>query len=275
MTTKITFATITFLLAFPVIHASAQHEHNGEHPNVTLHVNPDLGMCDFDIASNLTQSEWARATREFGNILYLDPLAAAAPLGCGKWAFQLESNSAKVDQESGAWNNTFHHPDSTHYLAGSNGRISVPGLRFRMGITPRWDAGIYFTSAKPFGANYGFIGVESKYAFLHDTLKGWSAAVRGSFVRDANIRDFNVCTTGLEVSASKTLYRFFTPYAGFGMSWNHGREVTPEVDLANENCFAVRGIAGIDFRWRFVNLGCECMFGDGMGNRSVKLGVVF
>lgn len=256
--------------------ANAQHDHTTESkPNVTLHVNPELGMCDFDIASNLSQAEWARATKEIGNILYLDPLAASAPLGKGHWALHLEYNSAKVDQESGAWNNTFHHPDSAHYLTGENGRISVPALRFRFGITEKWEAGIFYTSAKPFGANYGFLGLETKYAFMNDTSRGWAAAVRASYVTDANIRDFNIFSAATDLTASKTVFRYFTPYAGVGLNWSHGHIVSNEVSLKNENAFAVHGIAGIDFRWRFVNVGCGVMIGDGMGNRSFKVGVAF
>ena len=256
--------------------ANAQHDHTAEStPNVTLHVNPELGMCDFDIASNLSQAEWARATKEIGNILYLDPLSSAVPLGKWNWTLHLETNSAKVDQESGAWNNTFHHPDSAHYLTGENGRISVPALRFRIGITERWDAGIFYTSAKPFGAKYGFFGLETKYAFLNDTARGWAAAVRGSYVTDANIRDFNIFSAGADLTTSKTVFRYFSPYAGVGFNWNHGHIVSSEVSLKNENAFAVHGIAGIDFRWRFVNVGCGVMIGDGLGNRSFKVGVAF
>lgn len=252
----------------------AQHTHEGEHPNVTLHVNPALGQCDFDIAPNLTQGEWARLVHEAGNIIYLDPLAAPAPLGKGHWQLQVEQTSAAVDQESGAWNNSFYHPDSTHYLTES-GRIVVPALRFRMGITQNWDAGIYYTSAKPFGARYGFVGVDSRYAFLNDTLKGWSGAVRGSFITDANIRDFNIYSTGLDVLAGKKLFRYFTPYVGAAVNWNHGAEKTGDVTLAAENSFGFRGITGVDVRWKFVSVGYEMQFGDNRANRAFKLGVTF
>jgi hypothetical protein len=254
---------------------SQQEKHGDDHPDVTLNINSELGMCDFDLSPLLTQQEWARATREVGNAIYLEPLAAAQSLGKGKWAINLENNSFHVDQESGAWNNTFHHPDSTHYLTGASGRLSVPGIRFRIGITDRWDAGVYYTSAKPFGANYGFLGFESKYMLLNNSEKGWAVATRASYVMDAAIKDFNISSTGLEVLASKKLFGVFIPYAGIATNWNHGREVTSDIDLHNENSLAVRGIVGLEFRWKFVNLGYECQIGDGMAQRSLKLGVVF
>lgn len=258
-------ALAALLVSFPL---NAQRD-------VHLHINSELGACDFDIAPELTQSEWSRATREIGNIVYLDPLAPAAPLGRRHWSLHLESSSAKVDDLSGAWNNTFHHPDSTHYLTGESGRISVPGLRLRFGITDRLEAGLFYTSAKPFGANYGFLGFETKYAFLHDTIKGWDAAARASYVMDANVRDFNVFCSAVDFTGSKTFFNCLSPYAGVGLNWNYGVTKTAEVNLDAASSFAVHGIAGIDFRWKFITAGYGVMFGDGLGNRSFKVGVIF
>ena len=249
-------------------------KHGDANPDVTLNVKPGITMCDFDISPNLTQSDWSRAVKEVGNALYLEPLSSAHPLGKFNWALQLENNSFSVDQESGAWNNTFHHPDSTHYLTES-GRLAVPALRFRFGITERLDAGFYYTTAKPFGANYGFIGLDAKYAFWNDTVKGWSGAVRASYLTDAQIKDFNISTTGLEIIAGKRLFGVLYPYAGLAGTWNHGREVTNDVSLNNENHAVLRGLVGLQFRWKFIDLGYEVLMGDGMAQRSFKLGVVF
>jgi hypothetical protein len=276
MTTRRSFIIpVAFLLICSSIHAQSVEKHGDDHPDVVLNIASGIGMCDFDIAPALTQDEWARATKEVGSAIYLEPLASSRPLGKGNWALQLEQNSFHVDQESGAWNNTFHHPDSTHYLTGSSGRLSVPGLRFRYGINDRLDVGAYYTTARPFGANYGFLGFDAKYALLNDTEKGWSAAVRGSYATDANIRDFNISSTGLELIGGKNLFRLFTPYAGLATNWSHGSERTSEVDLHNENSFALRGIVGLEFRWKFIDFAYECQLGDGMTQRSFKIGVVF
>lgn len=229
------FAIAILLLTHTV---AAQTEKHGEgDPDVTLNINQGVTMCDFDISPNLSQAEWSRAVKEVGNALYLEPLASAHPLGKFNWALQLENNSFHVDQESGAWNNTFHHPDSTHYLTGESGRLAVPGLRFRFGITERMDVGVYYTSAKPFGANYGFLGLDAKYAFWNDTVKGWAGVIRASYLVDAKINDFNISTTGLEVVAGKKLFGVLYPYAGLAGTWNHGREVTNDLALNNENHF--------------------------------------
>lgn len=268
---------ISLLLSGHEIILRAQHSHDSsEDPNVVLHVNPELGMCDFDIASNFTQSEWGQLTREAGNALYLNPMAAANTLGRKNWSLFIDYNSFHVDQESGAWNNSFHHPDSVHWLTGTSERIAVPSVRFQMGLNNKWDAGIMYTSAIPFGANYGFLGFESKYAFLNDTIGGWSAAARLCYTMDANIKDFNIGSAGLDILASKKLWNVITPYVGVTGIWNHGRELTTEVDLRNEHTFDIRGIAGVNFQWRFVTLGYEFMLGtDKAANRSLKFGVVF
>lgn len=254
---------------------SQTEKHGESEPDVVLNVKPGITMCDFDISPNLTQQEWSRAIKEVGNALYLEPLSSAQPLGKYNWALQLENNSFHVDQESGAWNNLFHHPDSTHYLTGESGRLAVPGVRFRFGITDRLDAGMYYTSAKPFGANYGFLGLDVKYAFWNDTVKGWAGAIRASYLIDAQIKDFNISTTGLEVVAGKRLFTVFYPYVGIAGTWNHGREVTNDVQLANENHFVARALVGLQFRWKWIDLGYEVLIGDGMAQRSLKLGVVF
>jgi opacity protein-like surface antigen len=108
-----------------------------------------------------------------------------------------------------------------------------------------------------------------------DTARGWSGAVRGSFVTDANIRDFTIFSTGLDATVSRTFFGMLTPYAGAGMNWNHGHIVSNEVNLANENSLGFRGLAGLDFRCKFVTLGYEMQFGDGRANRSFNLGVLF
>ena len=92
---------------------------------------------------------------------------------------------------------------------------------------------------------------------------------------DAQIKDFNISTTVLEVVAGKKLFGVLYPYAGIAGTWNHGRELTNDVQLSNENYFAVRGLVGLQFRWKFIDLGYEVLIGDGMAQRSFKLGVVF
>jgi hypothetical protein len=250
------------------------HDHDHEEENAPLHVNSVLGSCDFDISPDLSQSEWKTFNKEAGNLIYLNPLSSSKPLGKLKWDLTLEGTTSDINDNKGAWNNTMHHPDSTHTLT-DNGRVMVPGLRFRIGVTERIDVGIYYAASQPFGAKYGFLGFEAKYAFINDTINNWAASVRASYVFDANIKDFNIGVAGLDLTASKTFFNVLSPYAGVSVNWNHSKIITNEVSLANENYFGVRGIAGLELRWKFVNLGYEFMLGDGFNNQAFKIGVTF
>lgn len=92
---------------------------------------------------------------------------------------------------------------------------------------------------------------------------------------DANVKDFDISSTGLEVLGGKQVFRLFTPYAGMAANWNYGRERTSEVNLHNESSIGLRGIVGLEFRWKFIDLAYEMQLGDGMTQRSLKIGVVF
>jgi hypothetical protein len=257
--------------------SSSDNGHNHDHgheKNKPLHVNETLGNCDFEISPLLTQNEWKTFAKEGGNLISLNPLASSKPLGKYKWDFQVETTTSDVNDNKGAWNNTMHHPDSAHTLT-DNGRVAVPGFRFRIGVTERMDVGAYYAPSQPFGANYGFLGLEAKYAFINDTEKNWAASVRGSYTFDANIRDFNLGVATIDVTASKTFFNLITPYAGFMTNWNHVNEVTNKVDLEREHFIGFRGIVGAELRYKFLNLGYECMIGDGFNNRALKIGVTF
>jgi hypothetical protein len=133
---------------------------------------------------------------------------------------------------------------------------------------------VYYTSAKPFGANYGFLGFDGKYAFLNQE-KGWSAAVRASYAMDAAINDFNISAASLELLAGRQVFRVFTPYAGITANWYRGKERTDEVMLQTENLLGCKALLGIQFRWKCVDVAYEWQFGDGMHQRSLKIGVAF
>lgn len=272
-TTAVILLTILSLIGIFNSKSMAQSHEHGD-PDVELHVNTSLEICDFDIHPDLTQSEWKRFTKEAGNLLYLNSLSSAKPLGIKNWDFIIEMTSSDVDETSGAWNNTFHHPDSVHFL-NEGPRTSIPAMRFRIGLTEKIDAGIYFSPTQTLGANYNLIGFEAKYAFLNDPETNWAAAVRVSHVMDAGIDDFNISVTGIDVTASKTFFNVLTPYAGVSGNWNHSKEVTNEVNLDNENYVGVRGIVGAEIRYRFINLGYEVMVGDGFNNSALKIGVTF
>src|SRR5690349_24628684 len=96
--------------------------------------------------------------------------------GRGTLEISLLQWQTKFDETKPAWNDTFVHPDSTHWLKESD-RLAFPGITARVGITNRLDAGLYFT--KNPGANYGFAGGQLQYNILNTSK--WSVAGRGNF----------------------------------------------------------------------------------------------
>jgi hypothetical protein len=140
----------------------------------------------------------------------------------------IEYGSTPVDQHDGAWINTFTHPDENCPLGD---QISIPTLRARMGISDAIDIGAYWTIAPD--ANYGMIGAEKKYAFLSETERYPSAAVRASATILTGVDDFDLGIYSIDLLASKKI-DFITPYAGLRSSIAIGTVTTTKVALSQE-----------------------------------------
>src|ERR1043165_2999811 len=84
-----------------------------------LHVNPRWKECSFQLDQSLTQSAWRQFTREATSVIYYRPLIDAKPFGVGKFEVSLTTWKTKFDETKPAWNDTFVHPDSTHWLKES------------------------------------------------------------------------------------------------------------------------------------------------------------
>lgn len=152
---KLMMVAIITLTSYSVFADGNGDGHKNGDPEVTLNVNPDIFTCDIEIAANLTQDEWKVFTKQFGHVLYFSPMASARPLGTKQFDITMELKSTAIDQTSGAWNNTFHHPDSIHWLGDA---VVVPAMHARMGVSEKVDVGVYFTHI----GLYGFIGGEVK-----------------------------------------------------------------------------------------------------------------
>ncbi len=265
---------LTLMFACLILTGNNVFAHGGDdddNPNVTLHVNSSLDICGFEAASTLTQSEFDKFGKEVGFILYFKPLTSAKPLGKFKFDLTLENGGlTSIDQTSGAWNNTFAHPDSVHYLGDE---IMLPAIHIRMGISDKIDVGLWYSDSSPLKGNYAFLGYEVKYAFLNNTETGWAAAGRLSFVHDTNIKDFNMTTTGLDALVSKS-FGGFSPYAGVVGTMSTVSEKSDRIDLENSNTLGARALIGAEFKWKFANIGAEADFGA-LTSYSFKIGATF
>ena len=143
-----------------------------------LHINPRWHECSFQLDPSLTQAAWHQFTQEAGLVAYFRPLASARPIGRGHLEVSALQWQTSIDASDAAWNDTFVHPDSAHWLFEGDG-LQFPGLMVTAGVSARTDVGIYFTKSP--GANYGFYGAQLQQNLV-STSSGWDAAARTSFV---------------------------------------------------------------------------------------------
>lgn len=246
----------------------------GSAQDVQLHINTEWEECSFQIDPSLTQDEWHQFTKEAGMVIYFRPVISAEPLGAGRFQLSVLQWNTGIDETVNAWNNTFVHPDSTHYLIGGD-ILPFPGLSLRAGISNNLDAGIYWT-ARP-GANYGIFGGQIQYNILNDTIKNWALSTRFSFNSLYGPDDLNLTAYGADILASKKIrviknWASISPYAGVSASVTHSHEKTESVVLEDENIAGVQAMAGAVAQIYFLTIGAEYNFAN-VNTFSYKLGV--
>lgn len=218
-----------------------------------LHVNDRWKDCAFVIDPSLTQDAWHQFVAEAGLVTYLRPLASARPLGARHFEVAVLSWATKIEDADDAWNDTFSHPDSTHWLFDGDA-LAIPGLMLRAGLTDRVDVGAYFT--KNTNSNYGIVGAQVQYSLLNDVERNLAAAGRVSFARLFGPEDLSLGVYGLDFLVSKDVSAF-SPYAGVSGYLARGVEHTSKVDLENENVFGVQGMAGLAVKLSVLRIAAE------------------
>jgi len=218
-----------------------------------LHTNDRWDECSIVIDPSLTQEAWHQFVREVGLVTFFRPLTTAKPLGPRHFDVSVLSWSTRIDDADAAWNDTFSHPNAHHPLFEGDA-LMFPGLSVRAGVTQRVDLGAYLT--KNFNANYGFVGGLAQYNLLHDTARGLAAAGRLSAVFLYGPEDMNASTYGLELLASKDIWRV-SPYAAVSGYLSRGHETTSKVDLDDENILGVQATIGAAASLSVLRLGAE------------------
>ncbi|HSL68914.1 MAG TPA: hypothetical protein VK864_01665 [Longimicrobiales bacterium] len=221
-------------------------------PAQKLHVHDRWDECAIVIDPSLTQGAWHQFVSEVGVVMYFRPLTSARPLGRGRIEFAILSSATRIDDADAAWNDTFTHPDSTHWLFEGDA-LQIPGLTLRMGVTDRIDAGVYFT--KNVRSNYGFIGGQVQYS-MPDLNGSFDAAGRLSMVRAIGPEDLSASVYGVDLLVSKNV-SVLSPYVGVSGYLSHGHERTAKVDLKDENVLGVQGTIGVAARISIIRLGAE------------------
>lgn len=222
-------------------------------PAQKLHTNDRWKQCAMVIDPSLTQAAWHQFVSEVGLVVYYRPLTSAKPLGRGNVEFDLVNWATRIDDADAAWNDTFSHPDSLHWLFEGDA-LKIPALMMRVGVTQRIDVGGYFT--KSIGANYGMYGAEVQYAFLDDAEHNVTAAARVNAVQLFGPADLSAGVYGMDVVVSKDL-KHIAPYAGISGFLSRGQEHSSKVNLANESVLGAQAMLGAAARIKGLRLGAE------------------
>jgi hypothetical protein len=243
-----------------------------DHDHTTLHVGPRWEECSFQLDPSLTQDAWREFTKEAGLVAYFRPLSDAKPLGAGHFEVSVLQWQTAFDDRKPAWNDTFIHPDSAHWLKEGS-RLAFPGLAARVGITDKLDVGAYFT--KNPGANYGFVAGQLQYNVLNRGR--WSASARGTYSALFGPEDLKLNTYGADALVSREFRLYSTwasiaPYAGVSAYLTNSRETTEAVQLHNELVGGTQFTVGTVLKLSVVRIGVEYNFAR-LSTFSFKVGV--
>ena len=206
---------------------------------------------------------------------YFRPLVDAKPMGAKNFEVSLLQWRTEFDDAKPAWNDTFVHPDSVHWLKEGS-RLAFPGITARVGITNKLDAALYIN--KSIGANYGFYGGQLQYNLVNNLEKKWSASARANFVSMYGPEDLKFTIGGLDLLASKDfpVYKKISvsPYAGVSTYLSNARETTDKVDLQNEHVAGGQVFVGTVLKLAAARIGFEYNLAK-LNTISFKVGVAF
>lgn len=267
---------LTFFAALTLALLPSMSFAHGGGKKVKLHVNPKWKQCSFQLDSSLTQHAWREFTQEAGLVAYFRPLSDARPLGVGNYEVSILQWTTGIDESKDAWNNTFVHPDSTHWLTGGEPLV-FPGLMFRTGVTERLDVGAYWTRSP--GANYGFWGGHVQYNLANETSGMLTAATRLSFISLYGPKDLDLTVYGADVLVSKKFavwkrFASISPYVGASVYLSDAHEKTAAVDLHDETVVGLQGMVGAVAQISIARLAVEYNMAR-IRSLSFKIGVSF
>jgi hypothetical protein len=237
----------------------------------TLHVNTRWKQCSFQLDPALSQPAWHQFTEEAGLVVYFRPLADARPVGRSKFELSVLQWETGINDASSAWNDTFVHPDSAHWLFEGS-RLRFPGALLRAGISEKTDVGVYF--AKNFEANYGFYGGQLERNVID--AGDWAASARASFVSLFGPADLDFIVYGVDLLASRrvelTRWVALSPYVGLASYLASSHEKSPVVTLSDENVLGAHASVGTTLELSKARLAVEYGFAR-VRSVSFKVGV--
>jgi hypothetical protein len=272
--TRVLAAALASALSSSAVLAQDGHAHGSGHAE-GLHVNTRWKECSFQLDPALSQAAWHQFTHEAGLVVYFRPLLDARPMGRGNFEVSLLQWATGIDASDAAWNDTFVHPNDTHWLFEGS-RLAFPGLTVRAGVTDRIDVGAYAT--KNPNANYGFFGGQMQYNVINDEQRNWAASTRLSFISMFGPEDLEFSVIGADVLASRRYavsgWAAVSPYAGVSTYLSTSHETTAAVSLDDETVLGAQGMVGAVLEVSKARLAAEYNLAR-VNSISMKLGVSF
>lgn len=248
--------------------------HTGDDEKPKLHVNNNKWPeCAIELDPSLTQSDFKKFGQEASSFLYFK--SVCSPKTLQRWKFELSLTrvtTGKICDDKPHWNNTFTHPDSTHWLVQESKRLTFPHLNFRLGLSSRVDVGGYYLYL-PNITNYGFAGIDSRYRIINDTAHKVYLTGRLALTTLLGTKDMDFYIVSHELSFGKS-FGLFTPYAGVSANLGYMEEQTDKVNLKKEYLPLVSCVTGIEFNYKFISAGVEATFAK-LNMYTIKLGARF
>lgn len=261
-------AIVAAFTATTLIHTSAAAQ---GHP--PLHVSSRWKECSFQLDAALTQGAWRQFTHEAALVAYFRPLAGAEPMGRGRYEITMMRYTTGIDDHDPAWNDTFVHPDSAHWLFEGSG-LSFPGLAARVGVTDQTDLGLYFTRNP--NANYGFIGAQLQRSVLASPTGAWTSSARVSYSRLFGPDDLTLSVVGIDLVGGRrvSIARWVTlsPYVGVSTFVASSHERSPVVTLTDERVLGTQGMVGAALQVSGLRIAAEYNVSR-VNSMSLKIGV--
>ncbi|HYG03952.1 MAG TPA: hypothetical protein VD927_16015 [Chryseosolibacter sp.] len=259
-----------------ILHGGHGHPQPGDDVGPKLHVNPRWRECSFQLDPGLTQGSWREFTKEAGLVVSFRPLTDAKPNGVHNFEISILQWSTAIDESKDAWNDTFVHPDSSHWLVGGP-RLPIMGLTSRMGITEKLDLAVYVTKSP--GANYGFYGAQAQYNLIDNNEKNFSTSARGSFVSMYGPEDVKLTVYTADLVLSKALvlhdkWLVLSPYVLLSSYMSASKEKSDVVSLKDERIFGVQTSAGVVAKIAMASLAFEYNHAT-VNTISMKVGAKF
>lgn len=208
-----------------------------------------------------SQNIFSDLVKDIGAATNYKSVAPAEPLGTLGFDFSFEVSGTSVERK-----------DSLNKVTGGDApdTLYVPKVHLHKGLPLGFDVGAFYSSVP--SSNVSVVGGELRYSILEGSTLTPALAVRGTYSQMSGVTDFDLNTTGLELSISKG-FAMFTPYAGVGtVRYSGGTNIT---GISDEKISETKYFLGLNFSLGLVNFAAETEQTGDNSTTSAKIGVRF